>query len=404
MSKTAKQRRLYTAAISTLTALALAACGGGGGDGGTGSTTVAGAGGSTAPAPVPANTPANTPAGTPANPPENSPAPAPVAAQRVQLPVTTEIVNPGEAGEFFSPQVARLTGGGYVIAWAALPAGSSTDSVCFQRYGADGARSGSESCVNGAQTLGNTSIVARADGGFTITWLGGGDTPGVSLHWQDYDAAGNAQGAIQSGAPPLALRAQRLAGGGFVELLQTDGPDPSISLQLYAADGTPIGSPKPVADGAKRGQGIVALTGGGFAVAWVQFDPTGVMTRAFSADGTPLGDPVEVAPNTLGPVNCGKSGAVAICQPFQNGSGITATDDGGYIVAWVDGTGVGELGDTFARQFRADGSAASAVIGRIASGVSGPIAAVSPDEFVLTIGDNGASDIAALHVAAQTLR
>lgn len=314
-----------------------------------------------------------------------------------------------EAGrQYSSPSIARLTTGGYVIAWAASPAtdGISTADMCFQRYDASGAGTGASTCIAGAhRSAGGPSVVARPDGGFTIIWNEASNSTDLSgLHWQDYDQSGNAQGAIQSGPLPISLSAQRLVGGGYVKLLQTAGQVPAVTFQLYAPDGAPIGSPQPVADKAQLAGGVVALAGGGFAVVWLQNDGSSIagMTRAFSADGTPLGEPVPLAPNTLGPINCGRNGTVAICPAFQNLSGVIATDDGGYIVAWADGTGLGTGGDSFARQFRADGSPAGAVVGRIGNGVIGPIAAVSPDAFVMAISDAGG--ISALHVVAVPLR
>jgi hypothetical protein len=331
-----------------------------------------------------------------------------VQVQRVPLSVTAESVQSFAPGrDFSSPNIARLTTGGYVIAWATQTAADppgTPPTLCFQRYDSSGARAGDVACVNGAQTFGGPLLVARANGGFTIAWVHAGDTPDLSvLHWQDFDAAGNAQGVVQSGPPPLTLTAKSLAGGGFVKLLQPHTENDPVSFQLYAADGTPIGSPQPVADTARVQGAIAPLAGGGFAVAFLQRDGAALvgMTRAFSADGAPLGAPVALGPNTLGPVNCGRFGTVTICPPFQNLAGLTATDEGGYIVAWVDGTGIGIPGDSFARQFRANGSPASAVIGRIGSALNGPIATVSPDAFVMVITGNG---ITALHVVAAPLR
>jgi hypothetical protein len=82
-----------------------------------------------------------------------------------------------------------------------------------------------------------------------------------------------------------------------------------------------------------------------------------------------------------------------MCGPFQNIRGLIATQDGGYLVAWQDGTGIAVSGDTFARQFLANGSPANTVIGRI-GGASGGMsaAATNPHEFALvTYGDAGVS-------------
>jgi hypothetical protein len=154
---------------------------------------------------------------------------------------------------------------------------------------------------------------------------------------------------------------------------------------------------------------VVALTGGGFAVVWDQnTDSThlSAMTRAFSASGAPLGDAVVVAPNTLGPVNCGRNGNDATCEAFQNVRGAIATDDGGYIVVWQDGTGIGTPGDTFARQFLANGSPASDVVGRLPGASGGTVAMTGGDTFVTVFAadDSDGWGVTEMHAAAAPLR
>ena len=136
----------------------------------------------------------------------------------------------------------------------------------------------------------------------------------------------------------------------------------------------------------------------------MQHDASGTlvaMTRAFSADGVAAGDPLAIAPNTMGPVSCAKG--TAICPPFQYAYGIVASADGGYIVVWGDGTGEGSSGGSFARQFRADGSAASTVVGRLGD-QTGPLVAAGPDEFRMAIVDSDPAGVSALHVNAVPLR
>jgi hypothetical protein len=190
---------------------------------------------------------------------------------------------------------------------------------------------------------------------------------------------------------------------------------------------------------------VAALAGGGFAVTWTQtVDRVGVavahafsadgtplvtstqtvtrvgvaMTQAFSADGTPLGDPAAVAPTTVPAQECtGANPVTFTCPAFQQVNGITATDDGGYIVTWVEGTAPAiamrapTVDGTFARRFRADGSPANGVIGRLANGsgqlvcCSPPpplLATISPDAFVM-LGPIPAT-FSAVQVNAQALR
>jgi large repetitive protein len=326
--------------------------------------------------------------------------------------VSSERVNTVETGNQLDPGIARLKGGGYVIVWKSGATVSSLApyDACFQRYDTSGTRAGSATCVAGAQVeSAGPSVIARADGGFTVTWNEANtslDSSGV--RWQDYDATGTAQGSIQSGALPLALTATPLAGGGYVRVSQAASGG-VISFQLYAADGKPIGSPQPVGNINGFPALAVGLAGGGFAVVWYQNNDASyesAMTRAFAADGTPLGDAVVVAPNTLGPVNCGTNGTVATCEAFQNVRGAAATDDGGYIVVWEDGTGMGTPGDTFARQFLANGSPASNVAGRIGGAVVGPVAVTGSNEFAMAVTDNDSNGtgISALHVSDSPLR
>lgn len=320
------------------------------------------------------------------------------------------------AGHQLTPSIAQLKGGGYVIAWASDPSSSGLVpfDVCFQRYDANDQAVGAVTCVAGAhRSSAGPYVIARANGGFTLLWNESGNSAdGSGLHWQDFDASGTAIGAIQSGALPLALDATPLAGGGYVQLSKPAGQD-FISFQLYAADGTPIGSPQPVGDTnglapdphLTYAGGAVGLADGGFAVVWSQPDGSSSisMTRAFSPDGTPRGDPVVVAPNTLGPVNCGRYGVVAMCGAFQNIRGFIATQDGGYIVVWQDGTGIATSGDTFARQFLATGSPANTVVGRIV-GTSGGMsaAATNSHEFALVTYGDGA--VAVARVQEDALR
>jgi hypothetical protein len=323
-----------------------------------------------------------------------------------------ERVNTTELGFQGRPDIVRLRGGGYVIAWASLPntTGIGPYDVCFQLYDSSVAGVGANACINGAhQHTSGPFVKARADGGFTIAWNEADSSLDLSgMRWQDFDAAANPQGAIQSGPLPITLTAAPLAGGGYVKLLFTQGDSPSISFQLYAADGTPLGAPKPVGDTGGVGGQVVGLAGGGLAVAWWSQLPdvsSPMTTRAFSADGTPLGDALAIAPNTLGPVGCGKYVATT-CGPWQNLSGIIAMDDGGYTISWMDGTGVATSGDTFARRFRADGSAAAAVIGRIGEGIIAPMAATAPDAFVMVVDapDSSASGVGLLRIDSTPLR
>jgi hypothetical protein len=295
--------------------------------------------------------------------------------------------------------MGRLSNGNYVAAWVATsgdPAQSSTTyQVCFQRLDASLARLGANVCLADAQAANApTAVLARPDGGFVIVWHTDSSpypaTVTASERSQAFDAAGNALGGIQQGPQqPVPATAAALAGGGYVVVSAAAGnPVPpyvsNLSFQRYSADGTPIGSPTSVGDkGGLPGAQVVPLGGGGFAVAWNGPGPnTLTFTRMFTADGTPVGDPVLSGGDPLfctSPSGC----------TFQDLLGLTPMDDGGYLVVWRNGFGVGgsTLG-TFARRIKPDGTPGAAV-GTLSNILLLAVAPAGPDGFVLVWLDAG---------------
>lgn len=282
-------------------------------------------------------------------------------------------------------RVARLSGGGYVATWvfhSPSAAAGSPYQACFDRLDASGAPVGPSACVAGSETsLNATGVdpIPRADGGFVLAWLNASD---AAVRSQAFDAAGNAVGGIQAGAQrPVGPGAAALAGGGYVTVSMQPGgqykSDSMISFQRYASDGTPVGSPTSVGDsGGFYAVKVVPLNGGGFVVAWLQGGSSAaVTTRMFAADGTPLGGPVVAS--TVAPV-CSNN----VCH-FQVLSGLAPMDDGGYVVAWTAGWGLGMPDGTFARRFQADGTPGAA-IAKLDDGVDGAsLAPHGPDGFLL---------------------
>jgi hypothetical protein len=291
------------------------------------------------------------------------PAPLPI----IQMGQRTQILN-GHAGANRSPSIARLSSGEYVTAWVFKDAAASADAgyqVCFVRQEPGGLRLGSSSCVSGAQASPSypTYVLARPDGGFVIVWNAAAD---AAVQSQAFDAAGNPVGGIQAGAQrPVPAKAAALAGGGYVDVtVQPGGLNTSasmVSFQRYASDGTPIGPATSVGDsGGIMALPAVPLTGGGFAVAWLQDLTVGAptaMARMFADDGTPTGGPVVVSGT---PPTCGVSTG---CQ-YQGLAAMSPIDDGGYVVMWWDGFGRGTPLGTFARRFLPDGTP-TPVVGKI---------------------------------------
>lgn len=194
---------------------------------------------------------------------------------------------------------AGLGGGGLVLAWTLRDASSgdgSGKSVAVQLFDASGAKAGGVIIAN-STTAGdqeNVRVAATADGGFVVAWESTTlpDSSGIwtrQLRLQLFDAQGHARGAEQ--------------------LVEAD----DAALQL---------------------NDVVALDGGGFAVAWTGRSWIDVHVRAYAASGQPLGDTVVVHGN----------------GGFQNQARLTALEDGAFNVTWSvsydgynggDGSGAG---------------------------------------------------------------
>jgi hypothetical protein len=132
-----------------------------------------------------------------------------------------------------APEVAALTGGGFVAVWESQNQDGNNSGIFGQRFAADGTRLGGEFQVN-TMTAGSqqtASVTAAADGGFTVVWQSDSqDGSGFGVHGQRYDANGLAAGqefqvnvftAGFQGAPDVAV----LADGSLAVSWQSAGQD-----------------------------------------------------------------------------------------------------------------------------------------------------------------------------------
>lgn len=273
------------------------------------------------------------------------------------------------------PSVALLDGGGFVVVWQDLSRGPGDTlgaSVRGQLLGPDGAKIGGEfvvnTSVNGDQFL--PQVCALNGGGFAVSWNDAGssaaDSSGLAVRAQVFDAhAGklgeeilvNSQTAGNQSAPVMA----RLAGGGFAAVWQDasgtlgDADGASIKLQLFAANGTPVGSETLVNTAAAGNQtlpALVALAGGGLVVAWEDRSGTNgdaagssIAAQIFGDDGTRIGSQLRLNAETAGD---------------QTAPSLAALADGGFIAAWTDRSAtLGDIEGTAikARAFDAAGAA-----------------------------------------------
>jgi hypothetical protein len=226
--------------------------------------------------------------------------------------VGTEIlVNTATASFQSTSRITALSNGGFVVTWvdSSLGVGGATgddslNAVKAQVFAADGTPVGSEILVNTATASGQIEpeITALSNGGFVVTWedfsLGVGGTAG-------------------------------------------DSNSSAVKAQVFAANGTPVGSELLVNTATaslQENQRITALSNGGFAVAWEDLSlgaggaagdssNDAVKAQVFAADGAPVGSELLVNTATVN----------AQTVPL-----ITGLSNGGFVVTWLDGSfGVG---------------------------------------------------------------
>lgn len=339
-------------------AIGIVACGGGDGDG--------------APAPAPA------PAGGPSAP--SGSGPSVLAPSDFRVNGTTQ-------GRQDGPQVVRLAGGGFVAAWMHWPAGGGVQ-VRMQRFDATMQPAGLETIV--AESGLQPGLAALADGGFAVLWVTETVVPaGVELrgHKRLFNADGTPRGAVttdaSAGYTRFVARPFGLPSGRFVVAsdwrVGTRGADIG-AVQLFAADGAPLGAALPVNvnpdDVFTHVSGTVAsAAGAGFAAAWVVSGADGsgsVMLGRFGADG-----------NLLAPATIVASGPQVLSPD------LVTLADGSLVVAWtrLDPLGTSTAGSLWFARFDATGrelGRASLPIATAGGPFAARAAALDDGGFVLT--------------------
>lgn len=206
------------------------------------------------------------------------------------------LVNTATAGFQYHSTVTSLANGSFIVAWQDSSSGTlgdSSSSIKAQIFAANGSRIGSEFLVN-TQTAGvqlAPKITNLANGGFVVTWQDGysggagsgtlGDSSGASVKGQVFAADGskvgteflvNTQTANDQSAPVVTA-----LGSGFVITWGDksgtlgDSSGTSIKAQVFAADGTKIGSEFLVntqTANDQTHQTIASLGNGAFIVTW----------------------------------------------------------------------------------------------------------------------------------------
>jgi Cadherin domain len=252
-------------------------------------------------------------------------------------PIGSEfLVNTATADDQLKAKVAALPSGGFVVTWETADAAQDGSGTALkgQLFDSAGAKVGAEFRINALATANQQqpAIAGTADGGFVVAWHTT-DTSQDGSSWavkaQKFSASGTAVGA-EFLVNTVAIGAQynvdvaALSSGGYVVTWQTgNASDAEIYARVYKADGTAAGAQFLVSDdhGSQTEGRVAGLTGGGFAVAWMTSDTSGLGVRGAVFDSNSVKIGTEFA------VNTSQSGN----QIFPD---VVALTDGNFVVAW----------------------------------------------------------------------
>ncbi|KPF79313.1 hypothetical protein IP88_02090 [alpha proteobacterium AAP81b] len=274
-----------------------------------------------------------------------------------------------------NPAIASLADGGFVVSWidnSAIFDGVSGSDIKARVFDDIGNAASDEFLVN-TETVSDQygpTVTGLADGRFVIGWASFPTSPGFNeyenIKARIFEADGyaaddeflvNTETANLQTFPTITA----LTNGGFVigweDNSQTlgDSSGSSIKAQVYAADGSRVGSEFLVNTTTAEHQfqpAIAGLASGGFLAAWTDFsgDNNFILAQYFAADGTPIGDEVSVP--------------TGFDRGFQLHPAIAGLSNGGFVVGWQDGdtTRSFDQSNVFARVFRVDLPATAPVI------------------------------------------
>jgi hypothetical protein len=244
--------------------------------------------------------------------------------------------------------VAVDADGDFVVVWTSDQTG--TRDVYAQRFNSLGVARGPEFRVN-ATTNGsqyNPSVAMDADGDFVVAWQ---DV--LTVYARMYNSSGTAlTGEFQVNTDTGGLKERPSvamdAAGDFVIVWTAVNQDPDgsagIYAQLYASDGSPLGSEFQVNTAYEGGQwdSVVAMdAAGGFVVSWSSI-VGGAFAQRYDAAGAPLGGEFQVNTTDI----------------FTKGApSIGMSNDGRFVIAWeASGIDSGSSYGVFSQRYSADGA------------------------------------------------
>jgi Ca2+-binding RTX toxin-like protein len=208
-------------------------------------------------------------------------------------------VNTATSGDQYEPAITALSDGGWLVTWQSEVDGHR--SIFQQRYTEDFVASGPQERVN-TSTYGDrrsSSVTELADGGWVVTWHGGG-LSGDDIFQRRYDASGVPMGGEirvnnSTGGDQMHPRVAALADGGWVTVWFGEGPgdDEGIYQRRFDADGVAAESAALVnttTPGEQWYPSVVALEDGSWVVAWQSAhqdgDDSGIYQRHFAPHRT----------------------------------------------------------------------------------------------------------------------
>ncbi|HYJ83995.1 MAG TPA: hypothetical protein VEW26_14275 [Allosphingosinicella sp.] len=326
-------------------------------------------------------------------------------------------VNYFATGEQFTPSVATLDNGNFVVTWATsgiegpIAPGEGNDGINARLFDRNGNPIGGEFQVNtsSSNSLFTPVVTALENGGFVISW---DDWNGNDIKARIYDSSGWAAGPeftlnANTGATQDSADITALANGGFVATWRTtdslaDGSGDAVKAQVFSATGARVGAEFLVNSQKVDSQydaSVTALAGGGFVITWATRDAAqdgnsgAIKGQIFTASGAKVGG--EFLVNTQ---------AVDI----QRDAVVTGTPDGGFVVVWTNYSSTQD-GSGFAIKAQAFDSAGAKVgsemlVNTLSAGSQfGPDVATLADGRLIVTWTSETGDNSGYSVRAQIL-
>lgn len=234
------------------------------------------------------------------------------AANGVAEDGTIDVIGTGA----FSPQLATLANGGYVMGYV----NSGFKSLTFGDNGV-----ASDAAVPLSGIGGHQSIAGLKNGGYVTVLNKRVDdvTSGITAHLRKADGSVSTISVSESAGEG---QVASLANGNFVVVWQQGlGNGNAVKARIYTPEGTPVGTELTLHQDAAKTVGAPTVEGlpdGKFALAFSNF---GTDEDIYLGVYSSIGGVVE-APAVVGRSTAGQ----------QNQANITVLKDGGYLVSWKD--------------------------------------------------------------------